>query len=170
MSTYMPRNISNSKKYLAALSSVFSFSSQRFGRGSRKPGGGGPWGVAARAEVVEKRATVAGEGRRAVEAKGEGRSSADAGRLRASMLNGFVEAIVGCGGVVGGGRACRGFEVLVMSEVERGVRPMSLDRGDADWLGGYVRMGDHWELRFLARRDSSMRREVEMKSLLVRVL
>ena len=104
MSTYMPRNISSSKKYLAALSSVFSFSSQRFGRGRRKPGGGGPWGVAARAEVVEKRATVAGEGPRAVEAKGEGRSSADAGRLRASMLNGFVEAIVGCGGVVGGGR------------------------------------------------------------------
>jgi hypothetical protein len=46
-----------------------------------------------------KRATVGGEGRRAVEAKGEGCSSVDAGGLSASMLNGFVEAFVGCGGV-----------------------------------------------------------------------
>ena len=41
----------------------------------------------------------------------------------------------------------RGFEVLVMSEVERGARPVSLDRGDADWLGGYVRMGGNWGLK-----------------------
>ena len=56
--TYMPRHISSSKKYLPALSSDDCPSSHFFGGGNRKPGGGGPAGVAARAKVVEKRATV----------------------------------------------------------------------------------------------------------------
>jgi hypothetical protein len=92
----MPRNISRSKKYLPARSNVPSPSSHRFGFGNLKPGGGGPIGVAARAKVVEKSATVAGEGRRRA-AKGEGLSNVAAGLLRASMLSGFVLAIVGDG-------------------------------------------------------------------------
>jgi hypothetical protein len=52
--------------------------------------------VAARAKVVEKRATVAGDGRRVMNC--EGRSSVAAGRVRASIVNGFVLAIVGAGG------------------------------------------------------------------------
>lgn len=103
----MPRNISNSKKYLPALSNAPSPSSQRLGRGNRKPGGGGPAGVAARGKVVEKRATVAAVGRRPV-AKCEGLRSVAAGRLRASMLNGFVLAILGAVGSQGEGCRCLG--------------------------------------------------------------
>ena len=53
--TYMPRTISARRKYLPALSREDSWpSSQRFSRGSRKPLGGGPAGVAARREVLVK--------------------------------------------------------------------------------------------------------------------
>lgn len=55
--------------------------------------------MAARAKVVENRATVAGDGRPG--AKGDGLSSVAAGRLRASIVNGLVLAIVGAGSVVG---------------------------------------------------------------------
>lgn len=92
----MPRNISRSKKYLPARSNAPSPSSHCLGFGNRKPGGGGPAGVAAREKVVEKRATVAGEGRRP-DAKCDGLSSVAAGRLRASIVNGFVLAIVSGG-------------------------------------------------------------------------
>lgn len=51
--TYMPRAISVRRKYLPALSREDSLpSSQRSFRGSRKPWGGGPAGVAARREVL----------------------------------------------------------------------------------------------------------------------
>jgi hypothetical protein len=89
----MPRNISMSKKYFPARSNAPSPSSHRFGFGNRKPGGGGPAGVAARERVVEKRATVAGEERRPDANCGD-RSRATAGRLRASIVNGFALAIV----------------------------------------------------------------------------
>lgn len=49
--------------------------------------------MAARESVVEKKATVAGEGRRA-DANCEGLSKVAAGRLRTSIVNGFVLAIV----------------------------------------------------------------------------
>jgi hypothetical protein len=49
--------------------------------------------VAARGKVVEKKAAVAGEGRR-LDERGDGLKSTDAGRLRTSMLNGFVLAIM----------------------------------------------------------------------------
>ena len=96
----MPRNISMSRKYLPARSNAPSPSSHRLGVGNRKPGGGGPAGVAARERVVEKKTTVAGEGRRPDAKCGE-RSSAAAGRLRASIVNGFALAIVSVDGVVG---------------------------------------------------------------------
>ena len=88
----MPRNISSNKKYFPARSSELSPSSHFFGGGNRNPGGGGPAGVAARAKVVEKRATVAGDGRR--DMYGGDRKSVAAGRPRASIINGFVLAIV----------------------------------------------------------------------------
>jgi hypothetical protein len=97
----MPRNISKSKKYLPARSNEPSPSSHRFGRGSRKPGGGGPAGVAARRKVEEKKATVAGEGRRA-DANCEDLSSVVAEGPRASIINGFVLAIVGAESERGG--------------------------------------------------------------------
>jgi hypothetical protein len=80
------------RKYLPALSSEDSFpSSHLSGLGRRKPGGGGPEGVADRRAVVEKAATrvAAGvNGRRDVE-------SAAAGRLRAtSVVKGLADAIV----------------------------------------------------------------------------
>jgi hypothetical protein len=50
--------------------------------------------VAARRRVVEKKATVAGEGRRP-DANCDDLSSVAAGRPRASMVNGLVLAIVG---------------------------------------------------------------------------
>lgn len=89
----MPRNISTSKKYLPARSNAPSPSSHFLGGGNRKPGGGGPAGVAARGKVVEKSATVAGEGRRPA-AKAAGLKSVAAGRVRASMVNDRVLAIV----------------------------------------------------------------------------
>lgn len=89
----MPRNISTSKKYLPARSNAPSPSSHFLGGGNRKPGGGGPAGVAARGKVVEKSATVAGEGRRPA-AKAAGLKSVAAGRARASMVNDRVLAIV----------------------------------------------------------------------------
>lgn len=91
--TYMPRNISRSKKYFPARSNAPSPSSHRFGFGNRKPGGGGPEGVAALWRVVEKKATVAGEGRRP-DANCDDLSSVAAGRPRASIVNGFVVTIV----------------------------------------------------------------------------
>lgn len=90
----MPRAISVMRKYLPALSSEDSFpSSHLSGLDRRKPGGGGPEGVADRRAVVEKAATAtrvaAGvNGRRDVE-------SAAAGRLRAtSVVKGLADAIV----------------------------------------------------------------------------
>lgn len=94
--TYMPRNISRSKKYLPARSNAPSPSSHCLGFGNRKPGGGGPAGVAARERVVEKKATVADEGRRP-DANCDGLSIVAAGRPRANIINGFVLAIVGAG-------------------------------------------------------------------------
>ncbi len=102
--TYMPRNISMSKKYLPALSSALSPSSHFFWRGNRNPGGGGPAGVAARASVVLKKATVAGDWKRG--ANGACLSSAVADGPRASIVNGLVLAIVGAGSCVGGGGRC----------------------------------------------------------------
>lgn len=78
---------------MPARSNAPSPSSHFLGFGNRKPGGGGPAGVAARARVVEKKATVAGEGRRPDANCGD-RSSVAAGRLRANMVNGFALAIV----------------------------------------------------------------------------
>lgn len=52
--------------------------------------------MADRAKVVEKRAAVAGEGRRAV--NWDGRMKVAAARLRASIINGVVLAIVDAGG------------------------------------------------------------------------
>ena len=57
----MPRNISVSKKYLPARSSVESFSSSHLGgRGRRNPFGGGPAGVAyvRRWEIILARAAA----------------------------------------------------------------------------------------------------------------
>jgi hypothetical protein len=85
-----------SRKYLPARSNDPSPSSHRFGGGNRKPGGGGPDGVAARRMVVEKKATVAGEGRRP-DANCDCLSSVAAGAPRASIVNGFMLAIVGAG-------------------------------------------------------------------------
>lgn len=103
--TYMPRNISMSKKYLPALSSADSPSSHFFGGGNRKPGGGGPAGVAARAKVVLKRATVAGEAKRG--ANCDCLSSVVADGPRASIVNGLVLAIVGACGLCGRRWECR---------------------------------------------------------------
>jgi hypothetical protein len=97
----MPRNISRSKKYLPARFNEPSPSSHRFGGGNRKPGGGGPAGVAARRTVVEKKATVAGEGRRP-DANCDDLSNVAAEEPRASIVNGFVLAIVGAGSEQGG--------------------------------------------------------------------
>jgi hypothetical protein len=55
----MPRKISVIRKYLPALSREFSLLwSHRLGTAMRKPEGGGPDGVAARGELVEKHAVV----------------------------------------------------------------------------------------------------------------
>jgi hypothetical protein len=92
MHTYMPRNISISKKYLPARSSELSPSSQCLRWGNRKPAGGGPEGVAAREVVELKKATVAGAGSCA--RNWIARRSAGAPRERASASNGVVVAIV----------------------------------------------------------------------------
>jgi hypothetical protein len=57
--TYMPRSISVKRKYLPALSQVFSWSSNRFAVGNLKPDGGGPLGVASRIALVERYAVAA---------------------------------------------------------------------------------------------------------------
>jgi len=65
--TYIPRTISDSRKYLPALSRAVSLlSSQRLTRGRRKPEGGGPAGVAARGADEENEAVMGrGQGVRA---------------------------------------------------------------------------------------------------------
>lgn len=91
--TYIPRAISVKRKYFPALSSEDSLlSSHLSGFGNRKPGGGGPEGVAyARRVLVEK----AGKG---LEETARGRTALEslaAGRLRAtSIVKGFADAIV----------------------------------------------------------------------------
>jgi len=116
-----------SKKYLPARSNAPSPSSHRLGLGNRKPGGGGPAGVAARDRVVEKKATVAGEGRRPDANCGDRRSVA-AGRLRANIVNGFALAIVSVveslagWGVAGGYGGCRQARNLRSSLVTRRLR------------------------------------------------
>jgi len=91
--TYIPRAISVNKKYFPALSSDDSLlSSHLSGFGNRKPGGGGPDGVAyARRplDVSAAKGLVAGV---------KGLMELDSlavGRLRAtSMVKGFADAIV----------------------------------------------------------------------------
>lgn len=148
--TYMPRNISSSKKYLPALSNEPSPSSHRFGRGNRKPGGGGPAGVAARGKVVENRATVAGDGRRP-DANCDGLRSVDVGRLRASIVNGFVLAIVGRCGVAG--RACWRGVAMVRSGELSWCRCNRLRVG-CDWLQTHRR-----QLKFEKRQSSARKFE-----------
>jgi len=150
--TYMPRNISMSRKYLPARSNAPSPSSHRLGFGNRKPGGGGPAGVAARERVVEKKATVAGEGRRP-DAKCGDRSSVAAGRLRANIVNGFALAMVSvlrsragrvllsvCGG-------CRQARNLRSSLVTRRLRLADkCNDGNDDWEA--TRMSDICNRRY----------------------
>jgi hypothetical protein len=104
-----------SKKYLPARSNAPSPSSHRFGFGNRKPGGGGPAGVAARESVVEKKATVAGEGRRP-DANCDVRSMVAAERLRASIVNGFALAMVSVVRSLAGGALLSDAEVVVKLE------------------------------------------------------
>lgn len=88
--TYMPRIISVRRKYLPALSREDSLlSSQRSFRGSRKPWGGGPAGVAARREVLLKVADgiVVRVARKAV-------SRVEVGRVRVSIVRERAEAMV----------------------------------------------------------------------------
>ena len=112
--TYMPRNISMSKKYLPALSSADSPSSHFFGRGNRNPGGGGPAGVAARGKVVLKKATVAGEAKRG--ANCDCLSSVVADGPRASIVNGLVLAIVGACGWCGRRWEMSSWQTIVRSQ------------------------------------------------------
>jgi hypothetical protein len=103
--TYIPRAISVNRKYFPALSSDDSLlSSHLSGFGNRKPGGGGPEGVAFARRLVENaaRGLVVGENDR------KGPESRVVGRLRAtSIVKGFADAmmwwlvaIVDCRGVV----------------------------------------------------------------------
>jgi hypothetical protein len=91
--TYIPLAISVKRKYLPALSSEDSLlSSHLSGLGNRKPGGGGPDGVAyARRVLVENAA-------RGIEEGATGRTACKSlavGRLRAtSIVKGFADAIV----------------------------------------------------------------------------
>lgn len=94
--TYMPRNISMSKKYLPARSNAPSPSSHFFGLGNLKPGGGGPAGVASLNALEENMAAVAGDRRRA-DAKWDCRSMVAAGLLRTIIVNGLVLAMVDVG-------------------------------------------------------------------------
>lgn len=57
--TYIPRNISVRRKYLPALLKFVSSSPQRLGRGSLKPGGRGPEGVAVQ-RALDAKVTTAG--------------------------------------------------------------------------------------------------------------
>lgn len=90
--TYIPRAISVKRKYLPALSKEDSLlSSHLSGFGNRKPGGGGPEGVAyARKILVENaaRGLEGASGRTAFE-------SLTVGRFRAtSIVKGFADAMV----------------------------------------------------------------------------
>ena len=96
--TYMPRSISVRRKYLPALSREDSLpSSQRSFRGSRKPWGGGPAGVAARREVLVKVADgiLVRVARKAVRGMDVGRTHASIVRDRAgAMLVGIENDVV----------------------------------------------------------------------------
>ncbi len=90
--TYMPRSISVRRKYLPALSREDSLpSSQRSFRGSRKPWGGGPAGVAARRDVLAKVA----DGIFLCEARKTVRGI-EVGSARASAVRERAEAMVRC--------------------------------------------------------------------------
>jgi hypothetical protein len=92
--TYIPRAISVKRKYLPALSNEDSLlSSHLSGLGNRKPGGGGPEGVAyARRVLVENAA-------RGLEEGASGRTAFESlavGWIRAtSIFKGFADAIMG---------------------------------------------------------------------------
>ena len=95
--TYMPRSISVRRKYLPALSREDSLpSSQRSFRGSRKPWGGGPAGVAARREALVKVADgiVVRVARKAVRGMEVGRARASIVRERAGAMVGMVNDVV----------------------------------------------------------------------------
>ena len=95
--TYMPRSISVMRKYLPALSREVSFpSSQRSFRGSRKPWGGGPTGVAPRRDVLVKVADgiVVRAARRTVRGTEVGRTRASEIRERADAMVTVVETEV----------------------------------------------------------------------------
>lgn len=90
----MPRNISVRRKYWPALSMELSLpSSHRLVRGSRKPEGGGPAGVAARRAEVENAAV-------AIQLDGEDRAQrkllmgTEVGRVLANTVRDLVAAIV----------------------------------------------------------------------------
>jgi len=91
--TYIPRAISVKRKYLPALSNEDSLlSSHLSGFGNRKPGGGGPEGVAyVRIELVDNAAS-------GIEEHASGRIALESlavWRLRAtSIVKGFADAIV----------------------------------------------------------------------------
>ena len=88
--TYMPRNISVRRKYFPALSIEDSLpSSQRSFRGSRKPWGGGPAGVALRREALLKVADgiVVRVARKVLR-------GAEVGRARARIIRERAEAMV----------------------------------------------------------------------------
>ena len=88
----MPRSISVMRKYFPALSNELSLlSSQRSVRGSRKPDGGGPAGVADRSADEEKAAVAVGE--YVLEAR-KGVRGVEDGRARASAVSVLVEAMV----------------------------------------------------------------------------
>ena len=86
----MPRTISVRRKYLLALSREDSLpSSQRSFRGSRKPWGGGPAGVAARWEVLVKVADG-----QAVRAARKVVRRIEVGRTRGSIVRERADAMV----------------------------------------------------------------------------
>ena len=104
--TYMPRAISVRRKYLPALSREDSLpSSQRSFRGSRKPWGGGPAGVAARREVLVKVADgiVVRVARKAVRGMEVGRARPSMVRERAGAMVGMENDVV-ARAELGGGR------------------------------------------------------------------
>ena len=89
----MPRTISVKRKYLPALSREVSLlSSHRSFRGSRKPCGGGPAGVAERKADVEKRAAEYG-----LLILGEQESGFGKGRPCIRLIKDLVDPIVNRG-------------------------------------------------------------------------
>lgn len=87
----MPRIISVRRKYLPALSIADSLlSSQRSFRGSRKPCGGGPAGVAAREAEEEKAAVAWGK---VVRAERMAVRGVEVGLVRARLTSCLVETI-----------------------------------------------------------------------------